>query len=107
MSQAIRERTSEIAVLKAIGYKDMTVMFLVLFEAITICILGAILGLLLTAAIIPSMQVGLYAFFGDFGFKPSIILSGIVLAFLTALLSGLPPAIAAMRLKVVDALRKE
>ena len=50
MSQAIRERTSEIAVLKAIGYKDMTVMVLVLFEAIVMCVLGAILGLILTAA---------------------------------------------------------
>jgi putative ABC transport system permease protein len=107
MSQAVRERTSEIAVLKAIGYRDMMIMTLVLFEAIAICVVGAILGLLLTAALLPSIQVGLYAFFGDFGFKPSILFTGLGLALCTALLSGFPPAIAAMRLKVVDALRKE
>jgi len=107
MSQAIRERTSEIAVLKAIGYRDMTIMVLVLFEAIAMCVLGAILGLILIAVLIPSIQVGLYAFFGDFGFKPSIIFTGLGLALCTALLSGFPPAVAAMRLNVVDALRKE
>ena len=45
MSQSIRERTSELAVFKTIGFSDMTVMTLVLIESLVLCIIGALLGL--------------------------------------------------------------
>ena len=45
MSQSIRERTSELAVFKTIGFSDMTVMTLVLVESLVLCIIGALLGL--------------------------------------------------------------
>ena len=41
MSQSIRERTSELAVFKTIGFSDMTVMTLVLVESLVLCIIGA------------------------------------------------------------------
>jgi len=108
MSQAIRERTSELAVFKTIGYLDSTILFLVLAEAAIICVIGAIIGIGLALFLFfgGGLQDSLYSFFGDIVFKPSIVGSAILLACFTALVSGLPPALFAMKLKVVDALRR-
>jgi putative ABC transport system permease protein len=108
MSQAIRERTSELAVFKTIGYLDSTILLLVLAESAILCLLGAIIGIGLALFLFfgGGLQDSLYGFFGDIAFKPAIIGSAMLLAILTAIVSGLPPAIFAMRLKVVDALRR-
>ena len=108
MSQAIRERTSELAVFKTIGYSDSTILLLVLAESSILCLLGAFIGIGCALFLFfgGGLQDSLYGFFGDIAFKPSIVASAVLLAFITALVSGLPPALFAMRLKVVDALRR-
>ena len=108
MSQAIRERTSELAVFKTIGYLDSTILLLVLAESVILCLLGAIIGIGLALFLFfgGGLQDSLYGFFGDIVFKPSIVGSAALLALITAVVSGLPPALFAMRLKVVDALRR-
>ena len=47
MSQAVRERTNELGVLKSIGYPDALIMIFVLMESILICLIGAAIGVLL------------------------------------------------------------
>jgi ABC-type antimicrobial peptide transport system permease subunit len=44
---------------------------------------------------------------GEISLDSSVIISGIGIAIITAFISGFPPALGAMRLKVVDALRKD
>ena len=106
MSQAVRERTSEFAVFKTIGYSDKTILTLILCESIVICIASMILGIFLSFMVFLGISGDLSAFVGDIAFEYSVILWALFAALLMAIVSGLPPAVGAMRLKVVDALRK-
>lgn len=105
MAIAVRERTPELALLKAIGYPDLFVLSLILSESLIIAILGGGLGLLLAKLFTLSGDPthGLLPFF----YLPGMaILMGIGLAVAVGLASGILPAAGAMRLRVVDALRR-
>ena len=107
MSQSIRERTSELAVFKTIGFSDMTMLILVLIESMVLCLIGAILGLGITAVLMPGLSELISVSLGEISLDSSVIISGIGIAIITAFISGFPPALGAMRLKVVDALRQD
>ena len=107
MSQAVRERTSEFAVFKTIGYSDKTILSLVLCESIVICLVSMALGIILSFLVFLGISGDLSEFAGDITFEYSVIFWALVAALLMAMISGLPPAVGAMRLKVVDALRKD
>jgi putative ABC transport system permease protein len=100
MMQSVRERTPELAVLKTLGFTDGGVMSLVLAEALTFCLVSAAIGLGLAALLFPVARqlIGFNVQAGP------LMLAGFGLAVVLALVSGLPPAIRAMRLQVVDAL---
>ncbi len=106
MAMSVRERTGELAILKAIGYNDRMVLFFVLAEALTIALIGGILGLLLALLAIPVLSSALA------GLLPTLILSVATLAFglgvaiFVGVASGLLPGIGAMRMRVVNALRR-
>jgi len=105
MAIAVRERTGELAVLKAVGYSDRFVLLFVLFESLLIAVIGGALGLglakLFTLGGDPTR--GLLPFF----FLPgNAILAGLGVTLAVGAASGLIPAIGAMRLRVVDALRR-
>jgi putative ABC transport system permease protein len=107
MSQAVRERTSEIAVFKAIGYSDKRVLGLILSESVFICFLGMAVGIAISFIIFLFLEEDLAAFVEGISFQPSVLSWALASALAMALIAGLPPAIGAMRLKVVDALRKD
>jgi len=101
MGQSIRERIPELAVLKAMGYPDGVVTALVLTESMLLCLLAALLGLSVAAAVFPVTEaLGING-----GALPwRVIAIGVALAVILALVSGLPPAWRAQRLTIVDAL---
>jgi putative ABC transport system permease protein len=103
MAIAVRERTSELAVLKAIGYQDRFVLSLVLAESVLIAAVGGGLGLLAGSAIasqdITSGIILMYL-------PDTALVVGALVALGTGLLAGLLPGLSAMRLSVVDALRR-
>ena len=99
MSQAVRERIPELAVLKCLGFTDRTVLLLVIAESFLLCFIGALIGMLLATLVIGALPSE-YAVKAD---SSVWIFSGFTTVFL-ALVVGLPPALRAMRLKSVDAL---
>jgi putative ABC transport system permease protein len=100
MTQSIRERTPELAVLKALGYSDRLVMVLILCETAALCVAGAAVGLTLAARILPLAR----SFIG-IGSVPLIVVAmGFAFALLLGLAGGSIPAWRGLRLKVVDAL---
>jgi putative ABC transport system permease protein len=107
MAQAVRERTNELAVLKTLGYSNGLVLFLVIAESCLLALFGAALGLLVSwGALIPIVGKMLKQFLPVFFIPGWGILLGIGIALLLGLLTGLLPGIQAMRLRIVDALRK-
>jgi putative ABC transport system permease protein len=100
MMQSVRERIPELAVLKTLGFTDGKVLGLVIGESLLLCVLAAIAGLALSYAVMPIVALGLQGVDLSHGAQPL----GIGVAVLLALVVGLPPAVRAMRLNVVDAL---
>jgi putative ABC transport system permease protein len=102
MMQALRERVPELAVLKTLGFTDGGVLTLVLGESLVLCLLAAALGLLGANGVfhVPKVQ----EFLGVVGLPGPVIADGALVAVLLALITGLPPALRAQRLVIVDAL---
>jgi putative ABC transport system permease protein len=103
--QSFRERVPELAVLKTLGFTDAAVGMLVLCEALLLCITGAGLGIALALLLEPGLNSKLITIVGRFDMTWQSVLIAIALALLIGLGIGLPPAWAARRLTIVDALR--
>ena len=105
MAQSVKERTSEFAVLKTLGFSGGAILTLVLAESLFIAFTGGLLGLGLAWLFVQG---------GDptNGMLPIFILPvrelsiGVGLMVLMGLLAGVMPAMAAMRLRITDALRR-
>jgi putative ABC transport system permease protein len=106
MAISVRERTAELAVFKAIGFSDRAVLFFVLSESIFIALVGGVLGLLLALGAIPVLANVMSGMLPVLILAPSILIGGLVLAIFVGLASGLLPGIGAMRLRIVNALRR-
>jgi putative ABC transport system permease protein len=106
MAISVRERTGELAILKAIGFKDRSVLFFVLAEALTIALVGGLLGLALAILAIPALSAALSGLLPNLILSKSMLAVGIGFALLVGASSGLLPGIGAMRLRVVNALRR-
>jgi ABC-type lipoprotein release transport system permease subunit len=106
MAQSVRERTSELAVLKTLGFSGPQVLALVLGESCLLALLGGGIGFALGY---------LFVSFGDpthgalpiFFIPTGQIALGIGLILLLGLLTGALPAFQAMRLRIVDALAEK
>lgn len=105
MSQSVRERTSEIAVLKTLGFTDGAILALVLGESLFIAVLGGGLGLLVSWGLI-QMGDPTGGFLPIFAFPPNQVAVGAGFIVLIGLVAGVLPALAAMRLRITDALRR-
>lgn len=100
MMQSVSERIPELAVLKTLGFTGGAVCALVLAESLLLCLMAAIVGLLLSAVAVKAVGVAL----GTGTLPPVVMIGGLAIAVALALLSGLPPAVRAQRLNIVDAL---
>jgi putative ABC transport system permease protein len=103
MAIAVRERTGELAVLKAVGFSDRFVLSLVLAESLLIAALGGGIGLWLARGVVSQdLTHGLFIMY----LSGPALAGGVCLILATGLLAGLLPALGAMRLHVVDAMRR-
>jgi putative ABC transport system permease protein len=105
MAQSVSERTSELAVLKTLGYSDGLVMGLVLFESCLLALVAGGIGLGL-AKLVTSGGDPTGGFLPVFYMPGRDLALGIGLALALGLATGVLPAWQAMRLRIVDALRR-
>ena len=106
MMQAVRERTSEIAVLKTIGFSARSVLAMVLAESVLLLVLGGLLGLALASVVIPAVSAGSGGMLNLPSVGAGSWVLGIVLMVAIGVLVGFLPAWTAMRLNIVDALAR-
>ncbi|HEX6082293.1 MAG TPA: ABC transporter permease [Methylomirabilota bacterium] len=104
MAQSIRERIPELAILKTLGFSDGTVTALVLAEAMLMLVLGGGIGMGAAVAAMPALNGSTGGRFPPLFVGPETWLLAAALAAAVALIIGLPPALRANRLKIVDAL---
>lgn len=106
IAQGVRERTEEIGVLKAVGFPNGLVLGLVLAESCLIAAIGGGVGLGL-AWLMTSGGSPMPSMLPVFFIPTKDLLVGVALIVILGLLTGLLPAIQAMRLGVADALRRQ
>ncbi len=111
MSMAVRERRTEIAVLKTLGFTSRQVMGLILAEALAIGALGGGIGLGLSVLIIRGMTKvpavsGFINGFPNFGLRADVSTQGLAIALFLGLAAGLIPAVSAYRSRITEMLRQ-
>ncbi|MGZ5266620.1 MAG: ABC transporter permease, partial [Caldimonas sp.] len=104
MMQAVRERTGELAVLKTIGFSNLSVLAMVLAESVLLLVLGGVLGLAIASLLIPVVSAGSGGMLNLPVVGADSWLLGLALMVLIGTLVGSLPAWSAMRLNIVDAL---
>jgi len=108
MMMAVFERTREIAMLRALGWRRRRVMAMVLGESTVLCAIGAIVGIaagVLMVRLLSQVPAAGRLVAGDV--SPSVMLQGLGLALLLGLLGGIYPAWSAARLAPVEGLRHD
>jgi putative ABC transport system permease protein len=107
MAQSVRERTNEIGVLKTLGFSNGGVLGLVLAESVLITVLGGALGLAGAWWLGVQFEPVFRQYLPGFKVPPDAIVLGIVFMIGLGLVAGAVPAAQAMRLRIVEALRRD
>jgi len=107
MAQSVRERVPELAVLKTVGFKDGTVLGIVMAESILIMVIGGGLGLGIGWMVAQGMNEALAAMIGGgIFFSGQAFLVALVIMIGAGVAAGIFPALKAMRFSIVDALAR-
>jgi putative ABC transport system permease protein len=101
MMQSIRERTGALAVMKTLGFSDNHLFWIVLAEAVTLCVVAATIGIVLAAWILPMARDAVRL---EVRMPETIALVGIAIAAVVGIATAIGPAWRAQRLVVVQAL---
>lgn len=112
MFAAVASRSREIGTLRAIGFGQGSILASFLLESVLLCLMGGLLGCLATLPF-NGLSTGTanWSTFSEiafqFRFGPKVLAQGILVAALMGLLGGLFPAIRAVRMNIVTALREQ
>jgi putative ABC transport system permease protein len=107
MAQSVRERTNEIGVLKTLGFTNGGVLGMVLAESVLVTTVGGVIGLALAWWMGVQFEPIFRQYLPGFQVPPDAIAMGGVYMVMLGLLAGAVPATQAMRLRIVEALRRE
>ena len=102
---SVKERTKEIGTRKALGARRRTILLQFLIEAVSICLIGGVVGLVLTYAACIGVQAAMPSF--PIEFSAGLVLVSMLVSVVTGIASGFAPAWGAARLDPVVALRYE
>lgn len=111
MAMSARERVTEIAVMRALGFLRRQVLSIVLLEAVVLALLGGIAGVLVSLPLVHGIVEGLkHSQAAQFTYNFKVTRGTLMLAFAASvsigILSGMVPAIRSSRVKIVDGLRQ-
>jgi putative ABC transport system permease protein len=112
MFAAVASRGREIGTLRALGFRRRSILLCFLLESVILCLLGGIVGCLATLPFNGiSTGTANWATFSEitfaFRFGPRVLLQGVLMSLAMGLIGGLIPAIRAVRLNIVNALREQ
>lgn len=106
MSQSVRERISELAVLKTLGFADRAILGIVLSESVLIMLMGGVPGLGVGWLLVNGAAQAMGAFLPGIFLSPQAITVAVAIMIGAGIIAGIFPALTAMRLSIVDALAR-
>ena len=106
MAMSVRERTTEIAVMRTLGFPSATIFLLVAGEGLLMATVGGILGIAAARTIVNPRFLNAGGFIPEIGVNNTNVVVALALSVAIGVLAGLIPATMASRLKIVDALRR-
>lgn len=107
IAQSVRERTNEIGVLKTLGYSNASVLLLVLAEALLVTVMGGAIGLAAAWWVGVQFEAVLTQYLPGFTVDGEAVMRGLLWMVGLGLAAGTIPALQAMRLRIVEALRRD
>lgn len=102
---SVKERTREIGTRKAVGARRRTILLQFLVEAVCICLVGGVAGLVLSFLLTTAVASAFPSF--PIQFSAGLVIVGMVVSTMTGIISGFAPALTASRLDPIEALRYE
>ncbi|MFN9717411.1 MAG: ABC transporter permease [Planctomycetota bacterium] len=109
MYAAVASRAREIGTLRALGFSRTSIMSSFLFESVVLCLMGGVIGCVATLPF-NGLSTGTINQFSEitfqFRFGPKVLGQGVLLALTMGLLGGFLPALRAVRLNIIAALRE-
>ncbi len=106
MVMSARERTSEYAVIKTLGFQPGFIYAMIVGESLLLSSLGALLGLLITFPIVNGFADAVGSFFPSFDISTMTLIAAVIATLVVGALSGIMPAIRAAHLNIIDGLRQ-
>jgi putative ABC transport system permease protein len=106
MAMSVRERTTEIGVMRTLGFPARTIFLLIAGEGLLMSIVGGLIGLLAARLLVNPTFLPAGGFIPELAVTSTNLAVGLVLSALIGALAGLIPATMASRYKIVDALRR-
>ena len=107
MSMNIRERSHEIAILKSIGFQNEALIAMLVSEAVSICVMGGLLGCFGAKILFASVELPrVVLFLRGFNVTAATLLLGLGISLAVGLVSGGIPAFRVARLTVAEGLRR-
>src|SRR6185369_2443238 len=106
MAQSVRERVRDIAVMRTLGFSNVSVVSLVLAEGLAITVAGGLVGLWLGDTVARSMGKQMAQFLPLMMTPPNSYVPGMILAVGLGALSCAIPCLQVWRLEIVEQLRR-
>jgi len=105
MAMTARERLSEYATLKALGFSPRTVALLIMAEALLLAAIGGAIGMALTPPVVQVFHAATVSVFAKMPLVPQTFYLQAACALVVGVVAGIVPAIRASRIRIVDGLR--
>jgi putative ABC transport system permease protein len=106
MAMSVRERTTEIAVMRTLGFPGSTIFMLIAGEGLLMSVIGGVIGIGIARLVISPDFLPVGGLIPEISVNNLNVLVGLSLSVLIGLVAGAVPATMAARLKIVDALRR-
>ena len=105
MAMSVRERMSEYAMLKTLGFGPFHLSGLIFGESLAIALLGGFIGILLTMPVLKGVSNMLQNFFSGFQLTETTVVLALAFAALVGMLASIFPIYKAVKVSIIEGLR--